>query len=102
MNIILIINFDYGKNKKYLPREINFPEKIDLTSFTDEEWHARTYKLMTVGTHLGSTHHYIAYCKSYTTYKWYKFDDSNVNECRFEETKKNIIDFLIYCKDKVY
>jgi ubiquitin C-terminal hydrolase len=96
----LIINFDYGKDKKYMPRKITFGEIIDLTSFTDEKCKSKTYKLIAVSTHIGrsgNTGHYIAYCKDLNTNIWHKFNDSSHEEkCNFEEVTSNTPYFLIY------
>ena len=99
----LIINFDYGKDKKYMPRKITFAEIIDLTSFTDEKCKSKTYELIAVSTHIGrsgNTGHYIAYCKDLNTNIWHKFNDSSHDEkCDFEkEVTSNTPYFLIYKK----
>ena len=58
----LIINFDYGKNKKYKPLKVDFGIQIDLTNFTDEKCKGRSYELIAVSSHIGesgNTGHYI-------------------------------------------
>ena len=32
----LIINIDYGKNKKYIPKEVNFGNIIDVSNFVEK------------------------------------------------------------------
>ena len=95
----LIINFDYGKDKKYQPLSVVFGEKIDLKGFTDEKCKHLTYGLVGVSTHIGSsgnTGHYISYCKDLTNEHWYKFNDSNFSESKFNKVNSNTPYFLIY------
>ena len=40
----LIINIDYGKNKKYEPSKIEFGETIELQGFTSENCTNKTYE----------------------------------------------------------
>ena len=94
----LIINIDYGKDKKYKPNKIEFGEFIDLTNFTDKSCNERTYKLIAVSTHIGSSGnygHYIAYCKDQHNF-WHKFNDSSHNLCKFEEVNSNSPYLLIF------
>ena len=97
----LIINLDYGKNKEYNPKKIAFGEIIDLTDFIDyKNSFERTYKLIAVNSHIGisgNNGHYISYCKS-SYNKWYKYNDSRVNECAFEEVNSNSPYILIFKK----
>ena len=95
----LIINFDYGKNKKYVPNKVVFGGIIDLTDFTDEQCEEKTYELIAVSTHMGSSGtggHYIAYCKDKNNNKWYKFNDSFVKECQFGKVNSYSPYFLIF------
>ena len=81
----LLINIDYGKNKKFQPNKIEFDETIDITPFVAINFGIPfKYRIVGVCTHLGysgSFGHYIAYCKHRITEKWYKFNDSSVSEC---------------------
>jgi ubiquitin carboxyl-terminal hydrolase 8 len=97
----LIINFDYGKNKKYIPKKVEFGEIIDLTDFIDKECKEKTYELIAVSTHMGSSGsggHYIAYCKNKQDNQWYRFNDSFVKKCKFEEVNSYSPYFLIFKK----
>ena len=96
----LLINFDYGKNKKYNPKIIDFGAIICLDQiFLDNNIPDVNYELIAVSTHLGdsgNTGHYITYCKDISSENtWYKFNDSMVNLSSFEETKKNS-PYLLY------
>ena len=98
----LIINIDYGKNKKYKPKKVIFGESIDLEGFTDDSCNEKTYELIAVSTHIGrsgNTGHYIAYCKGKNK-KWYEFNDSFVRECNFNEVNDNSAYLLIFGKTK--
>ena len=96
----LIINIDYGKDKKYKPNKIEFGEFIDLTGFTNENCDEKTYSLIAVSTHIGSSGnygHYIAYCKDPHNF-WHKFNDSSHDDCKFDEVNSNTPYLLIYKK----
>ena len=98
----LIINIDYGKNKRYSPSEVTFGGIIDIKDFVDEKnWSPSIqYKLIAVNTHLGrsgSSGHYITYCQNNED-KWYEFNDSSVSETKFEKVNSNSPYVLIYKK----
>ena len=98
----LIINFDYGKNKKYIPRKVTFGGGIDIKEFADEYNNSLSiqYKLIAVCKHIGKTGssgHYVTYLQSHEN-KWYEFNDSSVTEAEFEEVKSNPPYILIYKK----
>jgi len=80
----LLINIDYGKNKKFSPSSVIFGEEIDITKYVDFDFGVPIkYRLIGVCTHFGSSGsfgHYVAYCK-HPSGKWFIFNDSTVNEC---------------------
>ena len=101
----LIINLDYGKNKKYNPGKIKFGESLDLTGFTVPDCSGRMYQLVAISAHIGESGrsgHYIAYCKN--TIKnnnynnWYEFNDSSVSKVKFEDINRYSPYFLIFKK----
>ena len=85
----LVINIDYGKNKKYEVRQLVFDEMIDITNYINFNFGKRIiYRLLGVCTHLGfsgASGHYIAYCRNNRTGKWYNFNDSSCRECSMHE-----------------
>ena len=94
----LIINFDYGKDKKYEPSKVIFGERIDLSGFIDERSSQKDYELVAVSSHIGTSGrggHYIAYCKDNDD-KWYQFNDSYYSKCKFEEVNSNTPYFLVF------
>ena len=98
----LIINIDYGKNKKYKPDEVTFGGIIDIKDFVDEKNISPSiqYKLIAISTHIGrsgSTGHYITYCQNNED-KWYEFNDSSVIETEFKKVNSNSPYVLIYKK----
>ena len=98
----LIINFDYGKGKKYKPKVINFGEIIDLQGFTDDKCQKKTYELISVSTHIGSSGnsgHYITYCKDNDN-EWHLFNDSNHRFCSFKEVNSYSPYLLIYRREE--
>ena len=62
----LLINLDYGKNKKYQPSKIEFDEEIDITKFVEFDYKQKIrYRIIGVCTHYGhsgSYGHYVAFC----------------------------------------
>jgi len=96
----LFINLDYGKNKKYIPKKIEFGEIIDITGFVDKDCKDITYQLIAVATHIGSSGnsgHYIAYCKDNKNKKdWHYFSDSYHTKCEFNDIKKNTPYLLLF------
>ena len=99
----LIINIDYGKDKKYKPKKVNFGPMMDIVDFVDKQCKEFTYELIAVSTHIGesgNSGHYISYCR-HPTKIWYKFNDSDVKEINFEELKDNSPYLLIYKRVKV-
>jgi ubiquitin C-terminal hydrolase len=89
----LLINLDFGKNKIYMPKTINYDEQIDITRFIsnqDEKIKGARYQILGVCSHYGdsgSYGHYIAYCRNKKNKTWYKFNDSMVSTCTKEEIK---------------
>ncbi len=85
----LLINLDYGKNKKYQPSRIYFDENIDITNFVNFNFGCLLkYRIIGVCTHYGysgSTGHYIAFCRHRETGDWYKFNDSSCYKCGHNE-----------------
>ena len=96
----LIINFDYGKDKKYKPKKVNFGKGISLLGFIDNEERPiiKEYELISVCTHIGrsgNSGHYIAYCKnSYN--EWYEFNDSYVKKSNSNDIYSYSPYLLIY------
>ena len=83
----LLINFDYGKDKKYMPKKINFAEGIDLKEFLEIPEQDSFYELITVSTHIGASGsggHYITFCKD-NNRNWHKFNDSKHSECDYKD-----------------
>ena len=95
----LVINLDYGKNKKYMPSSINYDEEIDITRFIKNPESTIRYRILCVCSHYGdsgSSGHYIAYCKNLKESRWYKFNDSMVSPCSKEEIKYGTPYLLLY------
>ena len=95
----LIINFDYGKDKKFKPSKVDFGEMIELKGFTDEKCTQKDYELIAVSSHIGisgRSGHYIAYCKDTNKNEWFEFNDSSHSKCKFSEVNSNSPYFLVY------
>ena len=98
----LLINIDYGKNKRFQPSKIEFGENINITKFVNFNFgYELKYRIVGVCTHLGysgSFGHYIAYCKHRQTGQWYKFNDSSCNKCSGSEIYGGSPYLLLYEK----
>ena len=94
----LIINFDYGKNKKYRPDKIEFGEIISLEGFIDPVCTHKVYSLVAISSHRGrsgDSGHYVAYCKD-SKGNWYEFNDSYYSKSKFSDVNSYSPYFLIY------
>ena len=101
----LIINIDYGKNKKYKPKNIDFGRLIDIWDLVDEsnKLSSLQYRLISVISDIGgagSIGNYITYCQNNDEDKWYVFNDSRVTETTFEDVYSSSQCILIYKKLK--
>ena len=87
--LYLLINIDYGKHKKYMPRSIKYDDVIDITKYLSFNYGSPSkYKITGICSHFGesgSYGHYIAFCRNKENSKWYQFNDSLVTECRRED-----------------
>ena len=81
----LLINLDYGKNKRFIPKSVKFDEEIDITKYVDFQFGFKIkYTIIGVCSHIGYSGiygHYVAFCKNRKNGKWYSFNDATVKEC---------------------
>ena len=96
----LLLNIDYGKDKRYRVSQLQFSEIIDITEFINFNFEKRIrYQISGVCTHLGSSGssgHYIAYCKHRVNGNWYNFNDSSCRQCSKNEIYKGNPYLLLY------
>ena len=85
----LVINIDYGKDKKYKVKNLQFDEIIDVTDYLSFNFGKRIeYQISGICTHLGvsgASGHYIAFCRNKINGEWYNFNDSKVRHCNKSE-----------------
>ena len=97
----LLINIDYGKNKRFQPNEVDFGIEIDITRFVCSDFQPPLmYELIGVCCHLGSSGscgHYIAKCKDNKN-QWYLFNDSSCSPCDKREIYLGSPYLLLYRK----
>ena len=95
----LLINIDYGKNKKYMPKSIKYDDEIDITKYLNWDFgKPLKYKILGICSHYGdsgSYGHYIAFCRNKQNSKWYQFNDAMVSECGKEEIKNGGTPYLL-------
>ena len=96
----LILNIDYGKDKKFNVKELIFEHEMDVKDFCSFYFGQKTkYKLVSICTHKGSSGpngHYYAYCLNKKIDKWYIFDDTSCKECDKYELRRHSPYLLIY------
>ena len=79
---ILILLLNRGKGIEFDVKIIFF-EELDLYNYIEYKNTGYKYKLIGVITHIGESSmsgHFIAYCRDPINQKWYKYNDSIVNE----------------------
>ena len=90
----LIINLNRGKNSLYQYNVI-FPKKLNLlnfVSYTEGNTYFELYALISSSIN----GHFVAYCKNKIDHKWYKYDDSIVEPCKYKEEFYNGMPFLLF------
>jgi len=96
----LLINIDYGKNKKYQPSSIKFDEEIDITPFIASNLNMKfQYRIIGVCTHYGYSGrygHYVAFCRHREEKVWYEFNDSIVSKCSQKDIYRGSPYLLLY------
>ena len=97
---VLTIILNRGKGLEF-DVEFRFPMKINIEKYVIEKNCDTNYELIGVITHLGPSNmggHFIAYCKSPNDYKWYCYNDAQVNECTNVESEINSrgIPYVLY------
>ena len=98
---VLIISLNYNKLQKKTKFILN--NKINLQSFIYYKNNRFIYELIGIVTNImnsESKKHFIAFCKSYEDYYWYKYDNNSIAiPSSFEEAKKlGEYDILFYSK----
>ena len=91
---ILIINITGEINNK---KDIKFEleEKIELKKFIYDYKSGYNYELINLISII-ENEHYIAFCKSLSNNKWYKYNDYLVNESMFKEIKNTGFPYLLF------
>ena len=86
----LLINIDYGKNKKYQPSYIQIDDIINITDIVPYDYKQQIkYQILGICTHYGSSGrygHYVAFCRNKENDKWYEFNDSSCSEVKNKNT----------------
>ena len=98
----LLINLDYGKNKRFIPKSIDFGEIIEINDFCEENYKKNDYELIAVSTHLGASGiygHYKSFCKDQNK-TWHEFNDSRHSISSINEVKRDSPYLLLYKKIK--
>ena len=98
--LILILSRGKGKESDI---KLIFTENLNLESFIEKKETGYKYKLTGVITHLGESimsNHFIAFCKDHVNKKWYKYNDSEIDEVEDIEEEvidnSNIVPYLLF------
>ncbi|EFC46926.1 peptidase C19 family ubiquitinyl hydrolase [Naegleria gruberi] len=83
-------DYDYTTwNRIKLGNMVTFPFELDVSKYLEDNTQNAIYELFGVLVHSGTSSggHYYAYIKSFSSDKWYNFNDSNVSEIDREQVK---------------
>ena len=95
--LYLLINLDYGKNKKNKPKKIDFEGVITIMDFVDSDSKKKSeYKLISVCSFLNDSNKYEVICNDINNQIWYRFNDIGCSESSFEELHSNCPCLLLY------
>ena len=95
---VLIINLNRGKGIMY-DIKLNFIEYLELRNYIFYPQSPHYYELVGVVSHLGGSDmsgHFIAFCKNSENAKWYKFNDSIVNETSIQEVLNFGVPYVLF------
>jgi len=100
--LYLLINLDYGKNKKNKPNKIEFGGLIDINEFIDSDSKEESqYKLISVCSFLNNSNKYEVFCNDINNEIWYRFNNLGCSKSSFEELHSNCPCLLLYKKVKI-
>ena len=94
----IIINLNRGRGMEYNV-DIKFEEYINIRKYVFAYDSPFYYELTGVVCHFGSNDmggHFIAFCKNSNTCEWYKFNDSMVNKCSFNDVTKSGMPYVLF------
>jgi len=101
--VVHLKRFCYKNGKSYrekIESFIHYPiEGLDLSKYLKAETKENViYDLYAVSLHFGSLGggHYTASCKNFKTGKWYKFDDSTVNQENDQQKLQQSAAYLLF------
>ena len=96
--LILILN--RGRGAVY-ECKVNFPEQLNLFNYVTFKNGPTAYGLYGVICHIGpssNSGHFIAYCRNRLNNKWYKYNDSLVDECKKNDEYNNGMPYVLFYK----
>ena len=106
---ILILHLKRFTNNNKLSILVDYPVKdLDLSDYikNEDDNTSRLYDLFAVSNHYGGMGggHYVAYGQNYFNKRWYKFDDSSVQEINEDQVVKEsgYVLFYIHCSNFFY
>ena len=101
MFVLKRFEFDFDKMQKYkINNHYEFPIDLDMNKYTDEyinnsskdkeKENKNLYRLKGVVVHIGSSEggHYYSFIRDSNSDKWYKFNDTQVDEFNIEELEE--------------
>ena len=94
---VLVINLNRGKGLQY-DVKLSFEEILDISNFVQYNESPKFYELIGIVTHFGPSDmsgHFIAFCKSFVDYNWYKYNDAQVTISSFEEARNTGVPYIL-------
>ena len=95
---VLVINLNRGKGLQFNVK-LNFQEYLDIRNFVYYKNSPNYYELIGIVTHFGPSSmggHFIAFCKSFVDFKWYKYNDAQVNISSFSEASTTGVPYILF------
>ena len=95
---VLVINLNRGKGLQF-NIQLTFKEYLDIRNFVYYKESPNYYELIGIVTHFGPSSmggHFIAFCKSFVDYNWYKYNDAQVNISSFQEASTTGVPYILF------
>ena len=95
---VLVINLNRGKGLQF-DVKLTFKEYLDIRNFVYYKESPNYYELIGIVTHFGPSSmggHFIAFCKSFVDYNWYKYNDAKVDISSFQEASTIGVPYILF------
>jgi len=99
-DVIMILLKQYKNDNTKISKIISFPIILDMNKYSLNKEKSDNFELKSIGIHSGGTGggHYYAACKNYLNGKWYRYNDTSVNEISTDELLNYSPYLLVYSR----